>query len=491
MRIEPIEEPADAPGPTPNRLKVFVFYTLMIGGTIVLFLLIRSRGELLKAPLATGLDVSRTGAASLDTLLHVLLALAVIIITARVVGILFGYLQQPAVIGEVVGGILLGPSLLGRLSPELSTMLLPSATAPFLGVIAQLGVILYMFLVGLELDLRVVAKSGHATLAISHASIIVPFLLGSVLALVLYPLLSTNTVPFTVFALFLGVSLSVTAFPVLARILTDKRLHRTRMGALALTCAAVDDATAWCLLAFVVSIAQAQAMAAVRTLLLTVSFVALVLGVVAPLVRRYLLPYLERTERLTRSGLTIIFVAMLVSALATELIGIHAIFGAFLLGAIIPSGTRVATELTNRLEDVVSVLLLPAFFAFTGLRTQIGLLSSSSDWLICAAIIAVACVGKFGGSLVASRLAGLKWRDSAALGVLMNTRGLVELIVLNIGLDLRVISPSLFAMLVIMALVTTFMTTPILHLLIRHHPWMDLTSEKTTRLGYGLADSIR
>lgn len=431
----------DSSEPTPGRVKVFLFYSLMISGTVALFLLIRGQGERLNAPPATSPDSSAVpGSASLDTLLHVLLALAVIIITARLVGALFSYLKQPAVIGEVVGGILLGPSLLGRIFPELSATLLPTATAPFLGVIAQLGVILYMFMVGLEVDLRVIARSGHATLAISHASIIVPFLLGSVLALVLYPILSTSDVSFTVFALFLGVSLSVTAFPVLARILTDMRLHRTKMGVLSLTCAAVDDATAWCLLAFVVSIAQAQAMAAVRTLLLTVVFVAIVLGGVAPLVRRYLVPYLERTERLTRSGLTVLFVAMLVSALSTELIGIHAIFGAFLLGAVIPSGSRAAKELTSRLEDVVSVLFLPAFFAFTGLRTQIGLVRGGSDWLICAAIIFVACLGKFGGSLLAARLTGLAWRDSAALGVLMNTRGLVELIVLNIGLDLHVIS---------------------------------------------------
>jgi K+:H+ antiporter len=244
------------------------------------------------------------------------------------------------------------------------------------------------------------------------------------------------------------------------------------MGAIALTCAAVDDVTAWCLLALVVGIAQARTADAVRTVGLTILFIALVLAVAMPLVRRAV-PRLERSPQLTRTGLAIIFVAMMASALATEYIGIHGIFGAFLFGAIIPSGTRVARELNERLDDIIAVLFLPAFFAFTGMRTEIGLISGLQNWLLCGVIIVVACVGKFGGTIAASRLTGLTWRDSAALGVLMNTRGLVELIVLNIGLDLQVISPRLFTMLVLMALVTTFMTTPILHLIVRRHPWVE------------------
>jgi Kef-type K+ transport system membrane component KefB len=284
--------------------------------------------------------------------------------------------------------------------------------------------------------------------------------------------LSTRDVPFTVFALFLGVSLSVTAFPVLARILTDRKISRSRMGAVALTCAAVDDVTAWCLLALVVSIAHERAEDAIRTVVLTLVFVAVVLGVVAPQVRK-LLPRLDRTADLTRTELSIVFVAMLASAMTTEYIGIHGFFGAFIFGAIIPHGTRIAREITHRLDDVVAILFLPAFFAFTGMRTQIGLVSGWRSWLLCGLIIMAACIGKFGGTVIASRLVGLRWRDSAALGILMNTRGLVELIVLNIGLDLGVISPKLFTMLVIMALATTFMTTPILHLLLRNHPWIE------------------
>jgi Kef-type K+ transport system membrane component KefB len=401
------------------------------------------------------------------------LALVVIIATARLIGVAFMWIGQPPVIGEVIGGIMLGPSLLGRISPDVYAGLLPPVLAPILGVYAQLGVILYMFLVGLELDLSTIRKHGHATVAISHASIVVPFLSGTLLALLLYPVVGTQGVSFTVFALFLGVSMAVTAFPVLARILTDSKIHRSPLGILALACAAVDDATAWCLLALVVSIAQARTADAVQTVVFTVGFVALVLGVGAPLMRR-LVPRLERSAELGRTGLTLLFVAMLASAMATEYIGIHALFGAFLFGAIIPHHSRIASELNTRLEDIVGVLFLPAFFALTGMRTQLALVSGTESWLLCGVIILVACVGKFGGTLFAARAVGFSWQNAAALGSLMNTRGLVELIVLNIGLDLGVISPKLFTMLVLMALVTTMMTTPLLRAILRGQPWEQL-----------------
>src|ERR1700719_849465 len=261
--------------------------------------------------------------------------------------------------------------------------------------------------------------------------------------------------------------MSVTAFPVLARILTDRRIHKTHMGAIALTCAAVDDVTAWCMLAFVVSVARAQASGAVATIAMALGFIVLMILVVRPAMVRLSLLYGNR-GRLTQGVMAAIFIALLISASATELIGIHAVFGAFALGAVIPHDSGMARELTDRLEDIVIVLLLPAFFAYTGLRTQIGLVSGWDQWMICALIVIVASAGKFGGSVIAARITGLNWRDSSALGVLMNTRGLMELIVLNIGLEMKVISPTLFAMLVIMALVTTFATTPILHLITRN-----------------------
>ena len=444
-------------------------YGLMIGGLVLLYLWIRSYGETLSAPepIGTAIFGSTASRANEGELLHVLLALVVVIATARAMGSIFRNVGQPQVVGEILAGIVLGPSLLGRLAPGAEGYLFPATVGPALNIIAQVGVILYMFLVGLELDPALLRKRGHTTVAISHASIVAPFLLGATIALFLYPKLSASDVPFTCFSLFLGVSMSVTAFPVLARILTDRGIHKTRMGAIALTCAAVDDVTAWCMLAFVVSVARAQAAGAVATIAMALGFILLMIVVVRPAMVRLSLVYGNR-GRLTQGVMASIFVALLISASATELIGIHAVFGAFALGAVIPHDSGMARELTDRLEDIVIVLLLPAFFAYTGLRTQIGLVSGYEQWMMCALIVVVASAGKFGGSVIAARITGLNWRDSSALGVLMNTRGLMELIVLNIGLEMNVISPTLFAMLVIMALVTTFATTPILHLITRH-----------------------
>ncbi len=456
-------------------------YGLMIGALVLLYLWIRTYGNTLGAPPApagSNLFGSAASRASQGDLLHVLLALVVVIATARAMGWLFRSASQPQVVGEILAGIVLGPSLLGRLAPGAEGYLFPAAVGPFLNIIAQVGVILYMFLVGLELDPALLRKRGHTTVAISHASIITPFLLGATIALYLYPKLSTHDVPFTCFSLFLGVSMSVTAFPVLARILTDRGIHKTRMGVIALTCAAVDDVTAWCMLAFVVSVARAQATGALATIAMALGFILLMILVVRPAMVRLSLLYGNR-GRLTQGVMASIFIALLISASATELIGIHAVFGAFALGAVIPHDSGMARELTDRLEDIVIVLLLPAFFAYTGLRTQIGLVNGYEQWMMCAMIVIVASIGKFGGSLIAARITGLDWRDSAALGVLMNTRGLMELIVLNIGLEMNVISPTLFAMLVIMALITTFATTPILHLITRKqmpdvHPFPEL-----------------
>ncbi len=326
-----------------------------------------------------------------------------------------------------------------------------------------------MFLVGLELDISLLRKRTQATVAISHASIVAPFVLGSVMALWLYPRYSTADVPFTVFALFCGVSVSVTAFPVLARILTDRGMQRSSLGVVALTCAAVDDVTAWCLLAFVVGVANVHLGGAVVTAVLSLGFVVVMLVGVRPLVSRVVRAQ-ELRGSVPQGTIALVFVAMLASTLTTEWIGIHAIFGAFVLGALIPHDSLLARELKNKLEDVAVVLFLPAFFAFTGLRTQMGLLGSLDAWLACLGIIGVASLGKFGGSFAAGRLVGMPARDAAAVGILMNTRGLMELVVLNVGLDLGVISSTVFAMMVVMALVTTLATTPILGLITGRHP---------------------
>lgn len=446
------------------RNRLGLFYGTLIAATASIFLGIRSLGETLVAPAPVGLSPFLAGSAKAapDILVHVLLALVVIILASRGLGALFRLVHQPAVVGEILAGLCLGPSLLGRFAPELQAFLLPASVAPFLGILAQIGVILFMFIVGLELDIGLLRKRSHATLAISHASIVAPFLLGATFALWLYPRMSSSDVPFTVFALFAGVSVSVTAFPVLARILTDRGMQKTRTGVIALTCAAVDDVSAWCLLALVVGVAKAEAGSALPTVALSIGYILLMLGGIRPFVERHVRRMELRGES-TQTAIAMVFVGLLLSTLATEAIGIHAIFGAFALGAVLPHDSRLARELIGKLEDVVLVLFLPAFFAFTGMRTQIGLIGGFENWMICGVIILIACAGKFGGSYAAARLTGLSTRDAATIGILMNTRGLMELVVLNIGLDLGVISPTLFAMMVIMALVTTVMTTPILH----------------------------
>lgn len=440
----------------------------MLVSAVGLFLAIRWFGEQMGSAVSVLTIESSPSPGKMATLPRVLGALVAIIVTGRLLGAVIQRLGQPRVIGEVIAGILLGPSFLGRISPTAMSWLLPDAIMPLLGVISQLGVVLFMFLVGLELNAEFLRDRVHKTIVISHAGIVTPFLLGAGLALWLYPGLAPAGVPFTSFALFLGVSLSITAFPVLARILTEHRLERTELGVLALSCAAAGDATAWCLLAFVVGVAQSAVAGAITTGLLTVLFIGVMFGVVRPLARKWL----DQSDPSQVNGSLVswVLVALLLSALAAEAIGIHALFGAFLLGAVIPHDSAVARAFHDKLHDIVVILLLPAFFANTGMRTQIGLVNGLSEWLTCAAIIVVATLGKLGGTMVSARMTGIDWRTSASLGILMNTRGLMELIVLNIGLDLGVISPTLFAMMVLMAIVTTVATTPILRWLNHANP---------------------
>jgi Kef-type K+ transport system membrane component KefB len=463
LRFHPDQAPgARRPARERRDPRLLVGYGGLVVGSLVFYLAIRSFGERLAAPEATAQSVvaGARGAAEGNSVVQVLIALLVIIAASRGVGAIFRTFHQPAVIGELVAGILLGPSLLGALAPVVFVSLFPASVMPLLGILAQLGVLLFMFVVGLELNTELLREKSDATIAISHASILLPFLLGATLALGLYSRLSSREVTFTAFSLFLGISMSVTAFPVLARILTDRQLHRSRMGTVALTCAAADDITAWCLLALVVGVIQSRVHGAFFTAVLAVLYVLLMLALVRPLARRFAARY-ERSGAPLDGMMAPVSIALLLSSLATKYIGIHTLFGAFMLGAIVPHDSLLARTLTSKLEEFVVVMLLPVFFAFTGLRTQIGLISGN-QWLICGLIILVASAGKFGGSALAARLTGMSWRDSASLGILMNTRGLMELIVLNIGLELKVISPTLFAMLVLMAVATTFATTPIL-----------------------------
>ncbi|WP_068269321.1 cation:proton antiporter [Aldersonia kunmingensis] len=400
---------------------------------------------------------------------YVLLDIAVIIVIARVFGRAARALGQPAVVGEIVAGIALGPSLLGALPGDLDSRLFPADVVPYLQILAQLGLVLFMFIVGLELDIALIRGRGRLAGGVSLASIVAPFALGAGATLILHPLhdeVDGEPVPLFELMLFMGVAMSITAFPVLARILTDRGMHRTTIGVLALAAAAVDDVVAWTLLAFVVAVVEGGSpLEVVRIVALTAAFAAVVLLIVRPLLRRLLDVY-RRVGRLTPDILAVILVGVLVSAYITEQIGIHAIFGAFLFGTALPrAGAEAMTqEILERLEQVSMLLLLPIFFVVTGFGVDIlGL--SGSGWLQLLLVLAVAVVGKFGGAFVGARAQRLPRQSSAALGVLMNTRGLTELVILTIGVKLGILDQELFTMMVLMALITTAMAAPLLRVI--------------------------
>ncbi len=396
---------------------------------------------------------------------RMLLAVAVVVAAARLVGALFARIGQPHVIGEIVAGILLGPSLLGFLAPSAVDYLFPGAVVDVLSVMSQFGLVLFMFLIGLELDQSLLRGSGRTAVFVSHVSILAPLAMGAALSFWLYPLVGSGQ--FGAFSLFVGAAMAITAFPVLARILTDSRLSGTRLGVLAITCAAVDDVTAWCLLAIVVAIAQASGAGdALATIALAAAFIGVMIFLIRPMLKRLEWVHARR-GRLGAQITAAILVGLLLSAWATETIGIHAIFGAFLAGAILPRSGALARELTDRLEDLTVLFLLPIFFAVVGLSTSIGLLDEPIHWWIAASVLGVAVLGKWAAGGLAARFAGEGWRDSNALGILMNTRGLAEIVILTVGRELGVITPVLFTAMVLMALTTTFMTTPLLRLFYR------------------------
>ena len=385
-----------------------------------------------------------------------LLQILIILATARVVGWLFRRIGQPAVVGEMVAGILLGPSAFGWIAPGYASALFPPASLAQLNALSQLGSVLFLFLVGLSLDLSHLQDEGRVTLASSSASILAPFAMGSALAIYLYPRFSYPHVRPLVFALFLGVAMSITAFPVLARILREFGLVQTRIGTVAIACAALDDVTAWTLLASIVALTRSGD--GLQSGALTLLYLAIYLAVMWFGVRRL-------TRNWNSAAATRILLVALASSVTTEWLGMHALFGAFFSGVVMSKGKEFVDGVARKIEPLTVNLLLPLFFALTGLRTRIGLVRGLSMWLVCLAIIAVAVTGKWGGAMLAARLMGMEWRPAATLGILMNTRGLVELVILNIGLDLGVLSPELFSMMVIMALVTTFMTSPLLRLM--------------------------
>src|SRR5690242_4879203 len=353
-----------------------------------------------------------------------LIQIVVILAAAGLVSRGFRRLGQPPVMGEMVAGIILGPSVLGYFFPQVMSFIFPPTSLETLRLLSQIGVVLFMFVVGMELNVRHVKERGSAAVMISHASIIVPFVLGATLSLFLYRELAPPGTSFSAFALFIGVAMSITAFPVLARILEDRNLSQTQLGSIAITCAAVDDVTAWCILALVIAIVQASGFAvSLVTLLFTLLFAAAMIFLVRPQLRR-LVNQATGSHVHTRRLIVGVLAFVLISALITETIGIHALFGAFIAGVVMPPSADFRMFLRDKLEAFSAAALLPLFFAFTGLRTQIGLLNDWHSWAVCGVIILVAVAGKLGGSMFMSRWSGMNWTQSFSIGVLMNTRGL-------------------------------------------------------------------
>ncbi|MEO7988922.1 MAG: cation:proton antiporter [Chryseolinea sp.] len=458
-----------------KRFKNIFFYLSIIGGFSALMYWIVLLGA--KLELGRNIAIPQSDKSQwqefISALIHnlehplaILLAQIIsIILIARFFGWICKKIGQPSVIGEIIAGIVLGPSLVGMYFPEFSAVLFPAKSLGNLQFLSQIGLILFMYIIGMELDLKVLKNKAHDAVVISHASIIIPFALGLGLAYFIYETFAPQGVQFSSFGLFTGIAMSITAFPVLARIVQERGIHKSRLGTIVITCAAADDITAWCILAAVIAIVKAGSfLSSLYIIALAIVYVLLMIKVVRPFLKRIGDLHTSR-ENLSKSIVAIFFLTLILSAYATEVIGIHALFGAFMAGAIMPENVKFRNIFIEKIEDVAIVLLLPLFFVFTGLRTEIGLLNDPYLWKITGLIIVVAVVGKFIGSALAAKFVGQSWKDSLSIGALMNTRGLMELVVLNIGYDLGVLSPEIFAMMVIMALVTTCMTGPALDII--------------------------
>ena len=414
-----------------------------------------------------------------------------IIIVARLCGFLFKKIGQPAVIGEILAGIILGPSLLGNFFPQYFDLLFPVQSLNNLNTISNIGLILFMFVVGMELDMRVLRAKLGESIAISQAGIIFPFALGMGLSYFLYNDFVPQEIPFISFALFIGVSMSITAFPVLARIAQERGVSKTKLGTIVLACAAINDIMAWCILAVIIAIVKAGTIiSSLYTIFFAVVYVILMLKLIKPFLQKIANIYYSK-ENLNKGVVAVFFLVLLISAFCTEMIGIHALFGAFMAGAIMPSNTKFRNIFVGKVEDVATLIFLPLFFVYTGLRTKIGLLNDVYLWKITGIIVLVAVVGKLLGSAVAARSVGRQtWRNSLIVGTLMNTRGLMELVAINIGYDLGVISSEIFVMLVLMAIVTTFMTSPMLSLIRKIFPNKEIAKELERKQAQGIFKTL-
>ena len=458
-----------------KKYKNSLFYVGVTGGFSALIYWIVKKGKALEN--VNGMAVSNSNQNSwydfIDSMQHnfkdplaILLAqIVTIILVARLFGWIFKKIGQPTVIGEIIAGIVLGPSLVGMYFPEFSAALFPVESLGNLKFLSQIGLILFMFVIGMELDIKVLKNKASEAVVISHASIVFPFALGIGLSYFVYNKFAPAGVEFLSFSLFMGIAMSITAFPVLARIVQERGIHKTKLGAIVITCAAADDITAWCLLAVVIAIVKAgDFVGSLYVISLAVVYVLAMIFIVKPFLKRIGDLYGSK-DSIGKPVMAIFFLFLILSSYATEVIGIHALFGAFMMGAIMPDVTKFRMIFIEKVEDVAVILLLPLFFVFTGLKTEVGLINDSYLMKVTGAIILVAVVGKFLGSAIAARFVGQNWKDSLTIGALMNTRGLMELIVLNIGLELKVLTPEVFTMMVIMALVTTFMTGPALDLI--------------------------
>jgi Kef-type K+ transport system membrane component KefB len=465
-----------------NRLLTF-FVSLTVSAAALLWWIFYQsnvsfvkKTNLIVAPIADSDTTSGLWATLAENLHHpvalLLLQVIVVVFFARLMGIMATRLGQPSVVGEILAGIVLGPSLIGNIFPAFTAFLFPPDSLASLQALSQFGLVLFMFIIGIELDISVLQKQASKAIIISHSSIIIAYTMGVGLAYFLYENFAPADTTFAGFALFMGIAMSIAAFPVLARIVQERGISKTLFGSMIITCAAVDDVTAWCLFAIVVATVKAGSVTdSLFTIGASVAYVTAMLFIVRPFLVKFSEIYASK-ENINRTVIAFIFLLLLVSALITELIGIHAFFGAFLAGAIIPHNIRFKEILTEKIEDVSLVLLLPLFFVFTGLRTEIGLLNNSSLWATCGIIIATAVFGKMAGTIIPARIVGFSWANSFTLGALMNTRGLMELVVLNVGYDLGLLSPEIFAMMVLMAVLTTMMTGPALDLIEKLSDWL-------------------
>lgn len=394
-----------------------------------------------------------------------LLQLILVVAASKGMGRVFGAIGLPRVVGEMFAGILLGPSLFGWVAPAWQAAVFPAASLLSLKALSQVGVIIFMFCVGVELDSRWFRKKLNTALMVSHFSIFLPFLLGVAVAIPVYRNYAPDGVDFTAFALFMGIAMSITAFPVLASIIRERNLGKTALGSTALGCAAIDDVTAWFILAGVVGFVRAEGwLSAAAMVCAALLYCTVMLWILRPRVAALQLNALGGHGEYSAGLMFPVLIFVLLSAWTSELIGIHALFGAFLAGVVLSGHEAIQRFTVQHIEPLAAGLLLPLFFCYSGLRTQLGLIDGAQGWLVCASVVALATLGKLGGGALAARVSGSSWREALSLGALMNTRGLMELVVLNIGLDLGVISPALFSIMVVMALVTTVMTGPLLSL---------------------------